>query len=79
MKMQPFVFNTDVLVIGGGFSGSWAAMMAAESGAKVLIVDKGPRDWGGPGGMSGGDMIVKQPEYRAEDLVEELVCYYDGL
>ena len=45
----------------------------------VLIVDKGPRDWGGLGGMSGGDMIVKQPEFAAKDLVEELVYYYDGL
>lgn len=79
MKQQPLVFKTDVLVIGGGFSGSWAAMMAAENGQKVLIADKGPRDWGGLGGMSGGDMIVKQPEYSAEDLVEELVYYYDGL
>lgn len=79
MTQQPLVFKTDVLVIGGGFSGSWAAMMAAEGGRKVLIADKGPRDWGGLGGMSGGDMIVKQPEYRAEDLVEELVYYYDGL
>ena len=29
--------------------------------------------------MSGGDMIVKQPEFAAKDLVEELVYYYDGL
>lgn len=76
---KPLVFETDVLVIGGGFSGSWAALMAAENVHDVLIVDKGPRDWGGLGGMSGGDMIVKQPEYKAEDLVEELVYYYDGL
>lgn len=76
---KALVFDTDILVIGGGFSGSWAAMTAAEGGSRVLIADKGPRDWGGLGGMSGGDMIVKQPEYKAEDLVEELVYYYDGL
>lgn len=76
---EPFVFDTDVLVIGGGFSGSWAALTARQHVERVLIVDKGPRDWGGLGGMSGGDMIVKQPEFKAEKLVDELVYYYDGL
>ena len=79
MSAKPFVFDTDVLIIGGGFSGSWAALTARQHVENVLIVDKGPRDWGGLGGMSGGDMIVKQPEFAAEDLVEELVYYYDGL
>ena len=79
MSAKPFVFDTDVLIIGGGFSGSWAALTARQHVENVLIVDKGPRDWGGLGGMSGGDMIVKQPEFAAKDLVEELVYYYDGL
>lgn len=79
MSKTPFVFSTDVLVIGGGFSGSWAALTARAHVRDVLIVDKGPRDWGGLGGMSGGDMIVKQPEFAAADLVDELVYYYDGL
>lgn len=74
-----WLFETDVLIIGGGFSGSWAAIKAREHVEHVLMVDKGPRDWGGLGGMSGGDMIVKQPEYDAMDLVDELTYYYDGL
>ena len=28
MSAKPFVFDTDVLIIGGGFSGSWAALTA---------------------------------------------------
>ena len=32
---------TDVLVIGGGPSGAWAAVAAAEAGASVTLVDKG--------------------------------------
>ena len=32
---------TDVLVIGGGPAGTWAAIKAREAGAKVLLVDKG--------------------------------------
>ncbi len=31
----------DVLVIGGGPAGAWAAVAAAESGARVVLVDKG--------------------------------------
>lgn len=79
MNTKPFVFDTDVLIIGGGFSGSWAALTARQHVQDVLIVDKGPRDWGGLGSMSGGDMIVKQPEFEARALVDELVYYYDGL
>lgn len=86
MSAKPFVFDTDVLIIGGGFSGSWAALTARQHVENVLIVDKGPRDWGGLGGMSGGDMIVKQPEFAAKDrshlIVGDGACYSireDGL
>ena len=33
--------TADVLVIGGGPSGTWAAWSAAKNGAKVILVDKG--------------------------------------
>ena len=39
-------FSTDVLVIGGGMGGAWAAKTAAKQVRDVLVVDKGPRDWG---------------------------------
>lgn len=51
-------FKTDILVIGGGFAGIWAARKAREYVKDVLIVDKGPLDWGGLGGLSGGDMVA---------------------
>jgi succinate dehydrogenase/fumarate reductase flavoprotein subunit len=35
-------FDADVLVLGGGLSGIYAAIHAAKKGAKVVIVDKGP-------------------------------------
>ena len=79
MTRYDCTLHTDVLIIGGGFSGSWAAIKAREHVEHVLMVDKGPRDWGGLGSMSGGDMIVKQPEFEASDLVDELTYYYDGL
>lgn len=33
--------STDVLVVGGGPAGCWAAIAAAEAGANVILVDKG--------------------------------------
>ena len=76
---KPIVHTADVLIIGGGFSGMWAAIRAAQQGRSVLVVDKGPRDWRGLGMVSGGDMIVMQPEFNVKDLLDELVYYYDGL
>jgi L-aspartate oxidase len=33
--------STDVLIVGGGMAGAWAAASAAEAGAKVILADKG--------------------------------------
>ena len=38
---EPVAIDTDVLVIGGGLAGAWAALSAAERGARVVLVDKG--------------------------------------
>jgi succinate dehydrogenase/fumarate reductase flavoprotein subunit len=38
---EPVTLDTDVLVIGGGLAGAWAALSAAERGARVVLVDKG--------------------------------------
>ena len=35
------VLATDVLIIGGGPAAAWAALTARESGARVIVVDKG--------------------------------------
>ncbi len=78
-KNKCYEYTTDVLVVGCGFSGMWAALRARQCGSNVLVADKGPRDWGGLGGLSGGDMIVKQPDMKLDDLLADLVYYYDGL
>ena len=43
--------HTDVLVIGGGNAALCAALMAAEAGAKVTLLEAAPREW--RGGNSG--------------------------
>lgn len=51
--------KADVLIIGGGFSGLWAAISAREHVENVVLVDKGPADWGGLGTSSGGRLPVR--------------------
>ncbi|MCL5962429.1 MAG: FAD-dependent oxidoreductase [Chloroflexi bacterium] len=46
------VYETDVLVVGGGLAGVNAAIAAAEKGAKVIVVDKGAIERSGS--MGGG-------------------------
>jgi len=73
------VIDTDVLVIGGGSAALWAANKAKESVDSVLLVDKGPRDWGGLTSMAGGDFDAVIPGENVDDWVKDLVYYYDGL
>ena len=37
----PRQFKTDILIIGGGLAGCWAAITAAQAGAKVILAEKG--------------------------------------
>jgi succinate dehydrogenase/fumarate reductase flavoprotein subunit len=73
------VIDVDVLVIGGGPSGLWTANRAREFVDDVLIVDKGPQDWGGLASMSGGDFDAVLPGESVDDWVKDLIYYYDGL
>ena len=77
--MHATTLTTDVLIIGGGFAGLWAARQAATHVKDVLIVDKGPRDGGGLGGMSGGDMITLHEDQDINEWLDEVVFFNDGL
>ena len=47
---QEQVIDTDVLVIGGGIAGCWAAIGAARQGVKVALIEKGDVVRSGSGG-----------------------------
>jgi succinate dehydrogenase/fumarate reductase flavoprotein subunit len=47
----------DVLVIGGGPAGAWAALAAADAGASVVIAEKGYLGTSGPFGVGAGTGI----------------------
>ncbi|MFM7364767.1 MAG: FAD-dependent oxidoreductase [Cuspidothrix sp.] len=53
---------TDVLVIGGGPAGTWAAWSAANAGAKVVLVDKGYCGTSGCAAASGNGVWYVPPE-----------------
>jgi len=58
--------QADVLVIGGGPAGTWAAWSAASHGAKVILVDKGYCGTSGAAAASGNGVwyVPPDPEQR---------------
>lgn len=59
-------FDADVLVLGGGPAGTWAALAAAAAGARVIVVDKARCGASGPTAR-GGVTLWNIPPGRARD------------
>ncbi|WP_341529273.1 FAD-binding protein [Nostoc sp. UHCC 0302] len=59
--------EADVLVIGGGPAGTWAAWSAASSGAKVVLVDKGYCGTTGCAAASGNGVWYVPPDQEARE------------
>ena len=57
MKLDPIAIDTDVLVIGSGAAGMYAAIEAARNGAHVLLAD---RSLIGRGGATKANSDTKQ-------------------
>lgn len=79
---RPFgVHEADVLVIGGGIAGLFAAKKAMEEGSTVIVVDKGPFGHSGTSGINWGhDMQTN--EYSSDDGSSSLgvdIFLHDGL
>ena len=66
------VLKSDVLIIGGGFGGLWAALRAAEGGATVTLVDKSFAGKSGHSYFAGGAMMVLLPEDDLEEYVHDV-------
>ncbi|MEV4642347.1 FAD-binding protein [Actinoplanes sp. NPDC049548] len=54
--------TADVVVVGGGPAGAWAALTAAEAGADVLLLDKGYCGTSGPTASGGTGVWYVQPD-----------------
>ena len=55
-------FDADVLVLGGGPAGTWAAISAAEQGARVVLADKGFCGTSGATAAAGTGVWYVDPE-----------------
>ncbi len=64
--------TTDVLVIGGGLAGTWAAVAAARVGARVVMVDKGHCGTSGVTATAGPGHWWVPPEGRAAAVADRL-------
>jgi succinate dehydrogenase/fumarate reductase flavoprotein subunit len=84
---QEGVASSDVLVLGGGIAGCWAALTAARQGASVLLVDKGciiRSGCGGPGcdhwAWSGDNpACTSNPDEMAYKLMEARSNWTNGI
>ena len=61
-------FNADVLVIGGGLSGTWVAWGAASQGAKVILVDKGYCGTSGSSAPAGNGVWYVPPDRELREM-----------
>ncbi|MEH2150354.1 FAD-binding protein [Nostoc sp.] len=62
--------KADMLVIGGGPAGTWAAWSAASSGAKVILVDKGYCGTTGCAAASGNGVWYVPPDPEARETAK---------
>ena len=79
--------EVDVLILGGGIAGCWAAISAARNGAKVAIIEKGDVRRSGAGGpgcdhwcnVPANPLSRVDPDEWAIEEMESLGKYSNGL
>src|ERR1039457_2105963 len=75
-------YEADVLVIGGGIAGVWAAIAAARAGAKVIILEKAATERSGAGGagVDHWQWAADNPASRVapEELTQALIDNHGG-
>ncbi|MEV0245260.1 FAD-binding protein [Nocardia sp. NPDC050712] len=63
--------ETDVLVLGGGPAGAWAAVSAAATGARVVLVDKGRCGASGPAATGVSTLWTIPPGAARDEAVRQ--------
>lgn len=64
------VIDTDVLVLGGGPAGTWAAIAATEAGARVVLADKGYCGTSGAAAAGGNNLWYVAPNGPRQQSIE---------
>jgi len=70
--MGTHFFETDVLVIGGGIAGAFAAYQARQAGARVLLVDRSYFGRSGCSALASGVYPSYMPGDKVEDWIKGL-------
>jgi succinate dehydrogenase/fumarate reductase flavoprotein subunit len=73
------ILDSDVLIVGGGFGGLWAALRAAECGSSVILVDKSFAGKSGHSYFASGTMMVLLPEDSLDEYVYDITLGNDWL
>jgi succinate dehydrogenase/fumarate reductase flavoprotein subunit len=75
------IVDTDVLILGGGIAGSWAAISAARQGVKVCVVEQGDILSAGPAGCDHWMFAFDNPccKISADEAIEWLDDYANGI
>lgn len=73
------VAETDVLVIGGGLAGCWAAYQASNSGSRVILADRGKVSRSGKSSFSGAGILCTLPSDDLDAWHEEMASKGDFL
>ena len=71
VKAVDLQLDADVLVIGGGPAGTWAAITAASKGAKVVLVDKGYCGSSGATAPSGTGVWYIKPDAQLREEAKQ--------
>jgi succinate dehydrogenase/fumarate reductase flavoprotein subunit len=74
------IIESDVLVVGGGIAGSWAAITAAKRGVKVVVVEEADAFSAGPAGCDHWVYALDNPccKLTPEELIEANDLSYYG-
>ncbi|WP_120501969.1 sarcosine oxidase subunit alpha family protein [Roseovarius sp. EL26] len=70
-KYEHFYTYTDIAVIGGGVAGLQAALVAAKTGARVLLMEQ-TAHWGGRAPVDGGTVNDQPVDKFVDQIVSEL-------
>ncbi|BDI30332.1 oxidoreductase [Capsulimonas corticalis] len=76
---EPLELIADVLVIGGGPAGAWAAWSAASRGARVVLADKGYLGSSGAAASGGMTLWHSEPDADSRERAKENRRKVDGL
>lgn len=73
MSNQEPIIDADVLVIGGGLAGTWAALRAKDLVDNVILVEKARVSRSGCSSFAAGVMLCPLPGDNLKEWAEELI------